>query len=56
MITRHRGLPITLLTLILAAKPAWATLPATMPGPGLGLLAGIAIIAGLVIAKLWLRK
>ena len=54
------SLAIAAMALIVTVEPVGATQPpippTSMPGPGMGLIAIVAIIGGLVIAKLWRGK
>ncbi len=53
--TRGVDLVIAVVALTaLMAEPAWAGRP--VPAPAVGILAGVAIIGAIVIAKLWRRK
>ena len=45
------GLPVAILALVTHADPAWAF--SQVPAPAAGGLIGVAIVAAIVIAKLW---
>lgn len=49
-------LALAVVVLVMVAPPAWALVSNPLPGPGLGILAGAAVVAALVIAKLWRGK
>ncbi len=57
VMTRRADLAITAIALTaLMTEPAWALDAVPVPAPGVGILAGGAIIGAIVIAKLWRRK
>ena len=56
---KTRGVDLAIAAVALTAlmsEPAWATTVDLLPGPGIGLVAGGAVIGALVIAKWWRRK
>ncbi len=57
-ILKSRGVDLAIVVVALTAlmaEPAWAQ-PVEMPAPAVAILAGVAIIGAIVIAKLWRRK
>ncbi len=55
---KTRGVDLAIVVVALTAlmtEPAWAQ-PVDMPAPAVAILAGVAIIGAIVIAKWWRRK